>query len=71
MDAEVAVGALVGQLVHQRRVAVEVEDDRLVFGEQRIVVGVGQAVGVLGAGLQLHQVHHVDHADFQLRQVVP
>lgn len=67
VDAQVAVGALIGQLMHQRRVAVERKDDGLVLGEQRIVVGIGQAVGVLGVRIQLHQVHDVDDADLQLR----
>ena len=40
VDAQVAVGALIGQLMHQRRVAVERKDDGLVLGEQRIVVGI-------------------------------
>ena len=46
VDTQVAVGALVGQLMHQRRVAVEREDDGLILGEQRVIIGIGQAVGV-------------------------
>ena len=67
MDSQVAVGTLVGQLMHERRVAVEVEDDRLVLGEQRVVVGVGQTVGVLGVGFEFHQVDDVDDPDLELR----
>lgn len=47
----------------------EGEDDGIVGGEQGVVLSVRQAVGVLGGGLQLHQVHHVDHAGLQLRQL--
>ena len=45
----------VGQLMNERRVAVEGEDDRLILGEQHVVLGVGQAVRMLPLGLQLHQ----------------
>ena len=38
-------------------------------GEEHVVVLVGEAVGVLGVGLELHQVHHVDHPHLQLGQV--
>ena len=67
MDSQVAVGTLVGQLMHERRVAVKVEDDRLVLGEQRVVVGVGQTVGLLGVGFEFHQVDDVDDPDLELR----
>ena len=60
----------VGQPVDQPRVAVEGEDDRLVLGEQGVEVPVGEAVRVLARRLQLHQVHDVDDADLQLRQVL-
>ena len=42
------VGAAVGELVNQPGVAVEVENDRLVGGEQAVKVPVGQAVEVFG-----------------------
>ena len=41
--AQVAVGALVGQLMHQRGIAVEREDDGLILGEQRVIIGIGTA----------------------------
>ena len=44
------VGAAVGQAVDQPRIAVVGEDDRLVGGEQRVELGVGQAVRVLAVG---------------------
>ncbi len=42
----------------------------LVFREERVEILVGQAVGMLAGGLELHQVHDVDHADLQLRQAL-
>ena len=62
--------AAVGQAVNQPRIAVEVEDDRLVDGEQRIEVAVGQPVRMLGAGLQLEQVDDVDEADLQVGELL-
>ena len=44
-DMEVVVGPAVGEPVDQPRIAVEAEDDVLVLGEERVVVGVGQPVG--------------------------
>ena len=66
---EVAVVAAVGQLVDERGVAVVGEDDGLILGEQAVVLLVGQAVGMLGVRLELHQVHHIHHAELQLRQL--
>jgi len=65
MDRQVAVGTLVGQLMDQGRVTMECEDDRLILGEQSIVISVRQAMRMLGVGLELHQVDHVDDADVQ------
>ena len=42
MDRQVAVGTLVGQLMDQGRVTMECEDDRLILGEQSIVISVRQ-----------------------------
>ena len=61
----------VGQLMDERRVAVEGEDDRLILGEQHVVLGVGQAVRMLPLGLQLHQVNHVDNANLEFGQLFP
>ena len=43
VDTQVTVGALVGQLMHQRGIAVEREDDGLILGEQRVIIGIGTA----------------------------
>ena len=69
-DVEIFVVPAVGQLMDQGGITVESENDGLVLGEQGVVVLVGQAVGVFPVRLELHQVHHVDHADLQLREVV-
>ncbi len=64
------VAPAVGEAVDQPRVAVVGEDHRPVGGEQRVELRVGQAVGMLGVGLQAHQVHDVDDAHPQLGQVL-
>ena len=46
MDRQVAVCTLVGQLMYQRGIVVEREDDGLILGEQRVIISIGQAVGV-------------------------
>ena len=70
MDRQVAVGTLVGQLMDQGRVTMECEDDRLILGEQSIVISVRQAMRMLGVGLKLHQVNNVDNADLQFGHCV-
>ena len=52
--------------MHQRCIAVEREDDRLVRREQRIVVALDESVRVLGARLQAHEVNHVDDANLDV-----
>jgi hypothetical protein len=63
---QVAVGSAVCEAVDEPGVSVEAEDDVLVFREQRVVVQFVQAVWVLACGLQLHEIHDVDHADLQV-----
>src|SRR5437868_8011407 len=69
MQVVVAVAA-VGEAVDEPGVAVEVEDDRLVGGEEGVELGVRHAVRVFGGGLQAHQVDDVDDADLQVGQVL-
>ena len=45
-NVQVAVMTAVGQLMNERRVAVEGEDDRLILGEQSIVISVRQAMKI-------------------------
>ena len=60
----IVIRAAIGQVVDQLRIAVEVEDDRLVDCEERIEIGVGESVGMLGIWLQLEEVDYIDEADF-------
>lgn len=63
-DVQVVLAlALVRQAVDEPGVAVEVEDDGLVVGEDGLELGVGAAVRVLGLGDQLEEVDDVDEAD--------
>jgi hypothetical protein len=45
------------------------EDDVLVLGEERVVILIGEPVGMLGAGLKFHQINDVDHTDFKIGQM--
>ena len=65
------VGAAVSELVNQPGVAMKVENDRLIDGEQAVKVPVGQAVEVFGLRLQLEQVDDVDETDFDFGKVLP
>ncbi len=64
------VGAPVGEAVDQGWVAVVGEDHRPVRGEERVELVVRETVGMLGLGLQAHQIDHVDHSDAQLGEVL-
>ncbi len=63
------VVALIGQTVNQAGITMESEHHRLVDGEQLIERRILHAVRMLIFGLQRHQIHHVDHAHAQFRQV--
>src|SRR2546425_3144144 len=54
------IGAPVGQPMDQPGIPVEVEDDRLVHGEEAVEVPVRQAVWVLAGRRELQQVDDVD-----------
>ena len=60
--------AAVGQAVNQPGITVEVENDRLVGGEQRIEIRIGQPVRMFRARLQLEKVDHVNETDLQVRE---
>ena len=61
---QVAVGAAVGQPMDKPGISMEAKDDRLIRGEEGIVVGLAEPMGMFGAGLQTHQVDDVDHPGF-------
>lgn len=62
-------GSLVGQAVDHPGVAVEVEDNRLVFREQADPLLVVQSVRVLSRADELKEVNNVDDADLELGEV--
>src|SRR5580704_6823069 len=59
----------VGQLVHHRGIAMESEDHGLVGREQLVEILILQTVGMLGSRLQHHQIHHIDDADTNIRNI--
>ena len=52
--------------VNQPRIAVEVEDDRLVGGEQAVELALGRPVRMLGRGLQPEEIHDVDEPQLEI-----
>ena len=59
---EILVLPAVGELMDKRGVAVEGEEDGLVLGKEHVILGVGQAVGVLGL--------EVEQRKRQLRRII-
>ena len=59
----VVVAPVVGELVDQPRIAVKGENNRLVLGEQRVVLPVRQTMRVLVFRDEPHEVDDVDHPD--------
>ena len=59
----------VGQTVDQPRVAVKGEDYRLISGEKRIKVLIGQPMRMFALRLKRHQINDVNNADLQLGKV--
>ena len=66
----VVVVELVGELVDQPRVAVEVEDHRLVEREQAVEVAVRRAVRMLAGALHPEEIDHIDEAQLEVRQAL-
>ena len=64
------VGAAIGQSVNQPGVAVEGEDDGPVDGEQAVEIAVGQSMRVFGVGLQAEQIHDIDEAQLDVRELL-
>src|SRR5262249_14069586 len=58
------------QPVNQIRIAVEVEDDGLVGGKQRVVIRVRKSVGMVLARLELEKIHHVDKTDLDVGKLL-
>src|ERR1700677_1230275 len=66
----VVIVPTVGEPMNAPRIAVEGEDTRLVFGKCEIVFLIAQAMWMLRTGLQRHQVHHVDYANLDIRDLL-
>src|SRR5215813_1202579 len=62
------VRATVGQAMDEPGISVEIENDRLIHGEERIKIAIGQAVGMFAAGLQLEKINHIHVADLEIRK---
>src|SRR5208282_2972546 len=60
----------IGELVDEPRVSVEIENDGLVFGKQRVKVRIRETVRMLRIGLKPVQVNHVDEPNLKIRKVL-
>ena len=56
--------------MYQPWITVEVEDDRLIGGEQRIEIRICQPVGMFRTRLQFEQIDHVDETDLQVGELL-
>src|SRR5690625_2564962 len=71
-DMQVAmVGTAVSEPVDKPRIAVEIEQDRLVDGEQAVEIAVAQSVRVPPLGTQAEQVHNIDEANPEVGKMLP
>jgi hypothetical protein len=61
----------VGETVNEWWIPVVRKDDRLVRCNEHVELVVAQPVRMLADGLELHRVHDVDDAHFQVREVFP
>ena len=52
VDVEVVVMTTIGQFMDEGWIAVEVEDDRLILGEEHVELGIAQAMLMLGLRLK-------------------
>ena len=67
----VMIPAAVAEFVDERRVRVEVENDRFIDREERIEVSVGESVRVFGVWHQAEEIDHVDETYLQIGRSVP
>src|SRR5712691_2578894 len=72
VSADVQVAVIrppVGQTMDQPGISVIGEDHRPVRSEERVELGIGEAVRMLGFGLEFHQVYDVDNSNLQIGKV--
>lgn len=69
-NVDLFVSAGVGEAMYEIWISVEVEDDRLVHGEQGIVVTVRQSMGMFRTRLQFEKIDDVNEADLQVRELL-
>jgi hypothetical protein len=67
---QISIRSAIGQPVNELRITMEAENDVLIGGEERIVVRIGEPMGVLALRLQLHEVNDVDDANLESRQML-
>ena len=61
----------IGELVNEPGVAVKVEDHRLILGEERVEVTIGQSVRMFRIRLQPIQIHDIDETNLEIRETLP
>ena len=66
----VVAGPPIGQAMDEPWIAVKGKDDRLVDGEERVEVTVGEAVRMLARRLQRHEIDDIDDPYFQFGRVL-
>jgi len=64
------IRAPVGEAMNEPRIAVKVEDDGLVHGEQAVKIPVVKAVRMLALGLHTEQINDVDESDLQVGEML-
>src|SRR5689334_21803307 len=64
------VGSRIRQAKNQVRISMEVEYDRPVSGEQRVIVRICQSMRMVLFGFELEQVHYVDETDLDIRKLL-
>src|SRR5262249_35443158 len=65
------IGPVVAKPVNQPRVAVEIEDHRLIGRKQTVKVAVTETVRMAAIRLQLEEIHYVDKTHLEIRKLLP
>ena len=70
VSADVDIGVVVsaiGEFVNEPGIAVEIEDHRLIFREERIEIAIAQTMRVLRVRLKAVQIYDVNETDLEFR----